>query len=259
MAFQTGTTGGLDLGLGLVGAGLSAAGSITGALINKDMQKETNQANAALAATNTAWQERMANTAHQREMADLKAAGLNPIMAAGGGAAVPTGSVARMDPGDTGGIVAEGVRGAANTALSGIQMSKQLNNLDADTANKVSEGLVKLENTKLVQEQIKGARLSNAQTEALTPELLRQAGYTTEAKRLATAKEAAELPYTQKRAQLDLENAEFDKRVDQTAAALDAVTSAFNVHKVFKERPGSNHYENKQMNRAGSRGIRVGR
>ena len=44
------------------------------------------------AAKNRNWQERMANSAHQREIADLKAAGLNPVLSVTGGNGAPTGS-----------------------------------------------------------------------------------------------------------------------------------------------------------------------
>lgn len=75
-----------------------AAMALGSAAMTYQGQRSANKQNAALSSAQMAFQKEMAINAHQHEVADLKAAGLNPILSGtgGAGAATPGGSMAVM-------------------------------------------------------------------------------------------------------------------------------------------------------------------
>lgn len=114
-------------------------------------QASTNRANARLARQQMDFQERMSSTAHQREVADLRSAGLNPILSGTGGhgSSTPPGATAEMRDPITAGI---------NTAVSSKLHSAQTKEAEARARRESSVADVVEEASKLIVAGIGGVK-----------------------------------------------------------------------------------------------------
>lgn len=147
-----------ELTAAAMGAGstmLNTIGNVWGASksnrAQKKMARETNMVNMQLANQQMAFQERMSNTAIQRQVADAKAAGVNPLFAVGGGGGASSPS------------------GAMGSATSGGAM--QAPNFDMDIGGAVSAySRIKSEKAqrKIMEEQAKNEVKTGEKIEAET-------------------------------------------------------------------------------------------
>lgn len=114
----------------------SGAASASAGYLGYLGSREANEANMRATKEQTAFQERMSSTAHQREVADLRAAGLNPVLSAGGGgASTPSGSSPDIK---------SEMEGFATSA-------REISMLLAQKQNMVEDTKLKMANKKLVE------------------------------------------------------------------------------------------------------------
>lgn len=100
------------------------------------INRENNKFNADQAQLQRDYEERLANSAHQREVTDLKAAGLNPILSANAGAVTPQGAAASnaATPGLDHSIVQALAQLAATSIQSNATMTAAQTSANATTA-----------------------------------------------------------------------------------------------------------------------------
>lgn len=145
------------LGAGLIGGAASAFGA-------KQAGEDAKKATAA----QIAWERERAQNAHQWEVKDLQAAGLNPILSAGGSGAV-TGGISAPMP-DRSGYTTAGtaIIDAINSAYGAARTNAEIGKTGAETANITQDTKNKLTAQELMKKQIINEALRSGMISAQT-------------------------------------------------------------------------------------------
>lgn len=206
--------------LPIVGAGVGAAyGGVPGAAAGGQAggmfstmigQQDANKANVQLGKDQMTFQERMSNTAFQRQMNDLRNAGLNPMMASSmGGSSTPSGSSPQVSN------VFSDMNQNISSAADSARLKKELDATDSQIS--VNDAIKETQQTQadLNVANAKNAKANEETTRAELPAVRAQS-------RVAQQQAKADI----KKAEFNEKAATYDSFMDRIVNGLGGVSSA---------------------------------